>query len=238
MLAVGVVALVPGLAGCGSGSSNPLRLAAEGPTTTLAGAAPTTTADATSASAPGGSGAAGSTTVSGVVHDRAAATTTTEARPGVDALAAIALTTQPIADIEKLTAMAVRPDDTSIYVTTQTGQVYRIPKGGAPRQGARPHRHRVRIRDRLRARPARPRLQPRRRADVPLLHRPAGPGPPRLLRRRRRRNARPRLGVEGDRHRRTRRRPQGRRDQHRPTTARSTSRSATAAAAAAGTPRT
>ena len=127
VLAAGVVAL----AGCGSGSSNPLRLAAEGPTTTLAGAAPTTTADATAASAPGGSAAAGPTTVAGS-STTAAATTTTEARPGVDALAAIALTTQPIADIEKLTAMAVRPDDTSIYVTTQTGQVYRIPKGGAP----------------------------------------------------------------------------------------------------------
>ena len=127
VLAAGMVAL----AGCGSGSSNPLRLAAEGPTTTLAGAAPTTTADATAPSGPGASGAAGSTTVAGS-STTAAATTTTEVRPGVDALAAIALTTQPIADIEKLTAMAVRPGDTSIYVTTQTGQVYRIPKGGAP----------------------------------------------------------------------------------------------------------
>ena len=145
MLAAGVVAL----AGCGSGSDNPLRLAAEGPTTTLAGAAPTTTADATAPSTPGGSGAAGSTTVAGS-STTAAVTTTTEARPGVDALAAIALTTQPIADIEQLTAMAVRPGDTSIYVTTQTGQVYRIPKGGGARQGARSHRHRVRVRDRLR----------------------------------------------------------------------------------------
>ena len=58
--------------------------------------------------------------------------TTAPAIPAVDALAAIALTTQPFADIDKVTAMATRPDDDSIYVITQPGQVYRIPKGGAP----------------------------------------------------------------------------------------------------------
>ena len=52
------------------------------------------------------------------------------APPDASTLGAVALTTQPVADIQKATAMATRPADGSIYITAQTGQVYRMVPGG------------------------------------------------------------------------------------------------------------
>jgi glucose/arabinose dehydrogenase len=57
---------------------------------------------------------------------------TTIGVPGADQLAGAVLALQPFADIAKPTALVTRPADGSIYVTAQTGEVYRIAGGGQP----------------------------------------------------------------------------------------------------------
>lgn len=50
--------------------------------------------------------------------------------PRARTLGAVALATRPVADIPLATAMATRPADGSIYITTQPGQVWRLPADG------------------------------------------------------------------------------------------------------------
>ena len=50
--------------------------------------------------------------------------------PDASTLGAVTFTAQPVADIQKATAMATRPSDGSMYVTAQTGQVHRLLPGG------------------------------------------------------------------------------------------------------------
>lgn len=52
--------------------------------------------------------------------------------PPAEQLAGVVLALQPFADINRPTAFVTRPADNTIYVTAQTGEVYRIPEGGAP----------------------------------------------------------------------------------------------------------
>jgi glucose/arabinose dehydrogenase len=57
---------------------------------------------------------------------------TTIGPPGADQLAGAALALQPFADIPRATALVTRPADGAIYVTAQTGEVFRIAPGGTP----------------------------------------------------------------------------------------------------------
>lgn len=52
--------------------------------------------------------------------------------PAVEQLAAVAIVAEPAADLPKLTSMATRPVDGSLYFGSQTGEVWRVTDGTAP----------------------------------------------------------------------------------------------------------
>lgn len=108
--------------------------------------APTTAGAATSSTAPTGATATTGATpttdaaasTSAAVATTAAATTTTTAAPAplppAAELEAVALEVRHLFDVPLPTALAARPADRSLYVATQTGQVYRVADGAAPEQ--------------------------------------------------------------------------------------------------------
>jgi glucose/arabinose dehydrogenase len=125
-----VVALAVAVAGCGSDDDN-------GAVTTGSSAASTASPSTTPSSLSGATTPATSTTAAAVSTTAAAATTaaapTTAAVapvPPVEQLAAVELALQPFSDVEKVTAFVTDTATSTIYIASQTGQVYAVAADG------------------------------------------------------------------------------------------------------------
>jgi glucose/arabinose dehydrogenase len=118
--AFGVLALVVGIAACSGGDDN------GGSTATTSSATGISTASS-AAGAPTTAPRTGPTARTG-----GAPTTTAGAPlPAAEKIAAIKLTTQPFSDVDKVTGFVTDPASSTIYVSSQTGQVYKVAHDGS-----------------------------------------------------------------------------------------------------------
>jgi glucose/arabinose dehydrogenase len=131
-LTVGALALVVGALACSSGdddsgSGSTASSDSVGVTAATTGA-PTTPAAPTTGIAPT---TAAATTASVAPTTAAVPTTVAAPPPPVEQLAGIKLAVQPFSDVEKVTGFEVDPATSTIYVSSQTGQVYTVANDGS-----------------------------------------------------------------------------------------------------------
>jgi glucose/arabinose dehydrogenase len=126
---VGALALVVGTLACSSGDDNGGSATTASPVsgsiTAATTGAPTTVAPTTAAASPT-TGVPSPTTVSAAPTTAAAAPP-----PPVEQLAAVKLAVQPFSDVEKVTALVTDPATSTMYISSQTGQVYKVANEGA-----------------------------------------------------------------------------------------------------------